>query len=313
MLADKLRTSAKVKVKDPVGQQAYTTPGTYQWVCPANVTSVCVVCVGGGGGARNQDDSRGDGGSGGGGALSWVNNIAVSPNESFVIVVGKGGLGKVRANGEDGGDSYISRLDGTVLVSAGGGKGATFAAAIVNGKVTLISFPGIGGAVIVGSGGAGGNAGDRLSNCWFVGGGGGAGGYNGAGGKGGRYDNGVAVAPLAGAGGAGGGGGGGEGHAGAGGGVGIYGQGSNGTAGLSAGSMSATRGGGGSNGGGGGIATSSTNPATVPALKGGLYGGGGGASTYWQRDLYFGDGGNGAVRIIWGENRAFPSTNTGDM
>ena len=33
----------------PAGQQAYTTAGTYSWVAPAGVTSVCVVCVGGGG------------------------------------------------------------------------------------------------------------------------------------------------------------------------------------------------------------------------------------------------------------------------
>ena len=33
-----------------VGQQAYTTPGIYNWTAPAGVTSVCVVAVGGGGG-----------------------------------------------------------------------------------------------------------------------------------------------------------------------------------------------------------------------------------------------------------------------
>jgi len=41
---------------------------------------------------------------------------------------------------------------------------------------------------------------------------------------------------------------------------------------------------------------------------GGSYGAGGG------KDLSaFGSGSTGAVRIIWGVNRAFPSTNTGDM
>jgi hypothetical protein len=33
------------------GQQEYTTPGTYTWTVPAEVTSISVVCVGGGGGA----------------------------------------------------------------------------------------------------------------------------------------------------------------------------------------------------------------------------------------------------------------------
>ena len=35
-------------VAAPVGQAAYTTPGSYQWVAPAGVTSVNVVAVGGG-------------------------------------------------------------------------------------------------------------------------------------------------------------------------------------------------------------------------------------------------------------------------
>jgi hypothetical protein len=55
----------------PVGQQAYTTAGTYSWVAPAGVTSVSVVVVAGGGGGG------GGGGTGGvGGALRWGNNIA---------------------------------------------------------------------------------------------------------------------------------------------------------------------------------------------------------------------------------------------
>ncbi len=34
-------------------QVQYTTPGTYSWVAPAQVTSVSVVCVGGGGGGHS--------------------------------------------------------------------------------------------------------------------------------------------------------------------------------------------------------------------------------------------------------------------
>ena len=30
------------------GEQLYTTPGTYNWIAPPEVTSVNVVCVGGG-------------------------------------------------------------------------------------------------------------------------------------------------------------------------------------------------------------------------------------------------------------------------
>ena len=42
---------------------------------------------------------------------------------------------------------------------------------------------------------------------------------------------------------------------------------------------------------------------------GGLYGGGGGGGVLGPSAI----GGSGAVRIIWGTGRAFPSTNTGNL
>lgn len=47
-------------------------------------------------------------------------------------------------------------------------------------------------------------------------------------------------------------------------------------------------------------------------MVGGSYGGGGGGSS----SIFYGtggDGGGGAVRIMWGPNRSYPSTNTGDV
>jgi hypothetical protein len=67
-----------------------------------------------------------------------------------------------------------------------------------------------------------------------------------------------------------------------GGGVGILGQGANGSA----------------NGGGG---SGGSNGGSI----GGAYGGGGGTDGN--------NGGTGAVRIIWGAGRSFPSTNTGNV
>jgi hypothetical protein len=54
------------------------------------------------------------------------------------------------------------------------------------------------------------------------------------------------------------------------------------------------------------------NPGSGGSGK--LYGGGAGgwAYDYAGREAYNG-GGKGAVRIIWGTNRSFPSTNTGDV
>jgi hypothetical protein len=48
--------------------------------------------------------------------------------------------------------------------------------------------------------------------------------------------------------------------------------------------------------------------------RGGLYGGGGGGTgTNNPSGQGINTGGRGCVRIIWGPNRFFPSTGTGDM
>lgn len=112
-------------------------------------------------------------------------------------------------------------------------------------------------------------------------GGGGAGGYSGAGGAGGSSGS----AGSNGAGGAGGGGADGL-QGGLGGGVGLSGEGSSGLGGTSSGAD-------GQPGSGG---------------SGKLYGGGGNAGS-----SSVSSGGGGAVRIIWGPGRAFPSTNTADV
>lgn len=127
----------------------------------------------------------------------------------------------------------------------------------------------------IGTGGGVGGSGVGVLN--YPAGGGGAGGYSGAGGIGGAGGS----APTAGTGGGGGGQGGGGGG---GGGVGIYGEGASGAAYGYGGS-------GGQNG---------------TTTGGGLYGGGGGYNPTVP-------GGGGAVRILWGYGRSFPSTNTGNM
>lgn len=144
---------------------------------------------------------------------------------------------------------------------------------------------GTGGSYVGDGGGAGGD-----SAGW--GGGGGAGGYSGKGGTGrGSGSSGTAGDP--GTGGAGGGGGGDfVSYGGPGGGVGLYGQGANGAGGPASGGPG--------KGGSGGTDGSTT---------GGLYGGGGAPSKYSNSIA----GGGGAVRIIWGYGRAFPSTLTTDQ
>lgn len=132
------------------GQQAYTTPGTYTWVCPPGITSVCVVCIGGGG------VGAGNGNGGGGGALAYKNNISVIPGNSYTINVSEADNGST--------SNIISNAFG-VAASAGqwgiSGNGGTASGGDAN-------YSG-------GSGGGGGNLGS---------GGGGAAGYTGNGGNG---------------------------------------------------------------------------------------------------------------------------------
>ena len=258
------------------GEAAFTTAGTYSWIAPDNVFSVNVVAVGAGGGSSA---ASGGTGSGGGGALGWKNNISVVPGQTYTVVVGAPGTPSSR----NGGNSYFIDL---TTVAGYGGTGTERGAR----QGPRSNFVGDGGGQ--GGGGCGnGDDGEGLNPGLYEYGGGGAGGYLGNGGNGGGGQNnsyaGFVPDP-----GSGGGGGGGSGRAG--GSVGIGGAGATGT------SPRRTFVGGnwiyypGTPGSGGSFGSGN---------NGGNYGAGGAGSVNST-------GGSGAVRIIWGQNRAFPSTNT---
>lgn len=230
----------------------YDVPGTYIWVCPPGVTSVCVVAVGAA--------IAGTYASGGGG-LGWRNNIAVTPGSSYVVQVGN----PLSGNAGYRDSSFIS---GGVTVLGGGAP-------------TRVDSTSPGGSFI----GTGGGNGGAISAT--EGGGGGAGGYSGNGGNGGIGGMNTFAPSAATDSGGGGGGGGGKNldySSGSGGGVGVYGKGVSGIGGVSSSIKEGTDGSPGSGG------------------NGRQYGGGNG---------YKSSAGGGAVRIIWGAGRAFPSTNVG--
>jgi len=294
-------TAATVTVLDssttPVGQELFATVGSFTWTAPAGVTSVSVVCVGGGGGGSG---STAGGSGGGGGGLGWKNSIAVTPGVGYDVVVGGRGTSAAAASTTAGGDSYF------ISTATVRGIGGARSAALLNGGGAGGGFVGDGG----GNGGAGGGAPTNVQ----CGGGGGAGGYSGAGGNGspGTANN---ATDGAGGGGGGGGGGGSADTAGSGGGVGVLGEGANGTRGAS--TTADGRGGfGGSGGTDAAQASTSTTAVNVYSTgtrsNPGLYGGGCGGSENGTGELA-NAGGNGAVRIIWGPGRSFPSTNTGDL
>ena len=273
----------------PPGQQLFTSSQSF--VVPGGVTQISAAAIGGGGGGSGGDGGRGETNNGGGGGGLAYGTFAVTPGETLTITVGAGGTSASGGSGGAGGATSIAR-GATVLLSGGGGAGgverSTGTAAGGTSTGTQRTGGGIGGAGGTGGGGGGGT------------GGGGAGGYSAAGGAGGA----ITAAGAASTGGGGGGGGGRSGttagNAGSGGGTGLLGAGSNGTAGTSNG------GGGGGGSGGTAGATNASSPS-----GGGVYGGGGGGRTDSSGTGAL--GGAGAVRIIWGAGRQYPSTGTGDQ
>lgn len=285
-----------------IGQQEYTSPGSYCFAVPCGVSSVSVVAVGGGGGGNgNANDTPPFGLRGGaGGGLGYKNNISVTPGSCISVVVGSGGAGG-GASGSNGGNSYFCSIS---VVKGGAGQGAVSCAYT---KASGGNYTGDGG-------GSGGGGGANNTNSGNAAGGGGAGGYSGNGGAGGDNTRGSCSPGEAGSGGGGGGGSGDGGYnGGGGGGVGLLGQGSSGAGGVKC--LPNTLGGGGGSGGSDGVQGWYTGSPDGVAPDGGAYGGGGGGK-YPSVNSSFpvGNGANGAVRIIWpGNSRSFPSTCTGNL
>jgi hypothetical protein len=287
-------------VSPPVsGSEAYITPGTYSWIAPDGVTSVCVVAVGGGasGGCSVAQSTGTNLYAGGGGGLGWKNNITVVPGNTYTVVVGAGGLPhEPRAEfgnpvqGELGEDSYF--INTSTVMGGGGRNDNTF-------------------STYVGDGGGRGGRGPLSDSGRDAGaGGGGAGGYSGDGGDGAlNWSSGTQTA------GAGGGGSGGEiswggqysgnsataGHGG--GGVGLLGQGASGAIAVTSGV---------GQGGSGGANAPLGDRSIVDSFgKGGNYGGGGGMwGQIYGSSAFSGKGGDGAVRIVWGAGVSFPNNAT---
>jgi len=276
----------QLTITPPIGQQLYTgsnssTNGgedTYTWTAPSGVTSVGVAAIGAGSGGRY--DWAACGGAGGG--LAWANGIPVTPGQNYTIKVGRGGCW----SGNGGGYSCFPGVIG------GGGRcgccpGCCVVTASINGNAGggcgTVAYPNTAGG---GGGGAGygpnqGNtANSGYSGCY--GGGGSATSHHSS-----TYGTG------------------------GGGGTGIYGQGANGACGNPGYSHQTGSGGqGGSGGTCGRPGEPWSNGRGNGYSCGGCFGGGGGGGGTSHGG---GWGGKGAVRIIWGPNREWPSTGTADQ
>lgn len=290
----------------PVRGEITFPAGMYEWIVPENVTKISVVCLGAGAGGGCEDSYQTFGG--GGGALAWVNDIPVTPGETLLVQAGRGGFGNLLGSVlfSYGSDSTLHR-DTTMLCGAGGG---TVDATPTNGSINP------GGSVLVGSGGSGGDGRNNILANSHSQGGGGAGGYTGDGG-----DSAVGDTDTAGSNGSGGGGAGGanisSGTNGAqAGGVGLFGEGTSGVGALYTVNTNDING----SGFEAGYDSTGATGQPIPYLSQSMSSllthvanqGAGGAGRWHSTTSKNGQaGGNGAVRIIWGEGRAFPSTDVG--
>ena len=285
------------------GEDEWTTSGTYSWTCPDGVTSVCAVAIGGGGGgggtATGANAAGGIGGTGGG--LGYKNNISVTPGQSYTVVVGAGGASNGGA-GQDGGDGQDSYFIDATTVKGGGAPGGRSGNYPNDQTYTGGDFVGDGGGT------GGGAAAVVYSGGSISSGGGGAGGYSGGGGRGGNSG----TMASGGSGGAGGGGSGSFNGAGGGGGTSLTGSMTQYGDGYAQGFSNPGFGGGAGSYRAWNRSLAIGNDGTTSTGRGGdggKYGGGGGGDSTSNNGGNGSQGGSGAVRIIWGTGRAFPSTN----
>lgn len=289
---------------------------------PANVTQISAVCVGAGGGGGGNSSTSFTGASAGGGGGTVYGNISVSPGDTFTVVVGAGGAGGTSsgADGSDGGDTYILDSSGSTRLIAYGGEGGL---TDVNNN-TSGGAGGMSGGSDKTGGGTGGRGGSSSTAIPHKSpGGGGAGGYQSSGGRGWHADG----SPSAGTGFAGGGGGGSRTQSSssnngfpedfqAGGATGIYGMGDGGQAFVSSPlgvhvqysrhgsnwkSAAFFAGPLGPSSGAGSITPPTSGSANHPSFSGQAASPGGGGAGIIQSTIGHGQkGGDGAVRIVWG-------------
>lgn len=240
------------------------------------------------------------------GTTSWTVPAKVYEISAVAVNAGKNGIAAGNSTGGSGGDLRYAK---SIPVTPGEVLSIVVAAAngletcIKRGSTALLSAGNQGGfssTLSTNIGGGNGGAGGTPigTGSGFGSGGGGAGGYSGNGGIGARASGSSGGVSAS------------SGFGGGGGGVGLFGPGANGVYGVSVSVDNSTFGG---YGGGGGSSGNTGRAGLANAQSvslggyGGGYGGGGGGT------VSGGSGGQGAIRIIWGKGRAYPSTNVADM
>lgn len=132
-----------------------STPGSYNWTCPENVTKIRAQIFGGGGGGGYATFPTGSDGGAGGGAI--VAEITVVPTTVYSITVGAGGTGGASGGSPVGTSGGTSSFNGEVS-AVGGAPGNTAGSNSAQGYPSVIDASNIrsiisgcdGGAIVSG-------------------------------------------------------------------------------------------------------------------------------------------------------------------
>lgn len=156
--------------------ETFTVVQTTDWTAPAGTFSVEYLVVGGGGGAGNGYDNAG--GGGGGGGMVLTGNLAVTPGQTYTVIVGAGGAGGADARANNPGTAGNVSVFASITALGGGEglgsrTGGTAGAAQVGSTTAPTGGSGSGGGN--GGKGGGGAGGAGSANSGATGGTGGAG------------------------------------------------------------------------------------------------------------------------------------------
>jgi len=113
-----------------IQSDVFTTAGSTNWICPANVNSIRVECWGGGGAGGSAKmpgiSGTGTGGGGAGGAYARYNSYSVIPGNIYTINTGAGGVSSTNAGAAvSGGDSWFNSTNSpsSTIIAKGGAGG----------------------------------------------------------------------------------------------------------------------------------------------------------------------------------------------
>lgn len=101
----------------------FTSAGTTNWTCPADVTEMIVQCVGGGGGGSGGGSFLGTGGGGGKGGSFAQSTLVPVPGNVYSVTVGAGGAGTAINPTVAATAGGVSSFGSSTVVAAGGNGG----------------------------------------------------------------------------------------------------------------------------------------------------------------------------------------------